>query len=146
MVAPALLGAAFIAWGFRRAGTETQEADGTANPLQFRSALQMALLFQLVLFGVTAVRQRWGDTGILWSGLMLGLTDMDALVISMAKQARDHEQISNAAVSTVVGTLSNTAMKLGLAAAFGSDRFRALAVGGLTGLGAATVAFFLLLR
>ena len=43
----------------------------------------MAALFQLVLFAVGALGRAFGDSGLLVSGAVLGLTDVDALTISM---------------------------------------------------------------
>jgi uncharacterized membrane protein (DUF4010 family) len=42
-------------------------------------AQQMAVLFQAVLFAVHAVRSHWGETGLLFSGAVLGFTDVDVL-------------------------------------------------------------------
>ncbi len=47
----------------------------------------MALTFQLVLFGVAYAREAFGQAGLLASGAVLGLTDVDALTISMSKSA-----------------------------------------------------------
>jgi uncharacterized membrane protein (DUF4010 family) len=146
MLVPAAVGAAFILWGFRRATKDQQETGETKNPLQLRAAIQMAVLFQIVLFAVTAVRQRWGQTGLILSGAILGFSDTDALVISMAKAAREQDQIHAATLSTVVGTLSNTALKLGLAAFLGGGRFRTLVVGGLIVLAAVSALVLLALR
>ena len=61
------------------------------------SALQMAVLFQVVLFAIHAVRSHWGETGLLFSGAVLGFTDVDALTISMAKSAEGQIPIPVAA-------------------------------------------------
>jgi uncharacterized membrane protein (DUF4010 family) len=131
LFAPAILGAAFTAFGLRRWGPGQSEPEKTSNPLQFRSALQMAALFQVVLFLVTAVKQRWGQTGLLFSGAILGLTDVDALVISMAKVAGDADQVRSAAIAAGSGILASNILKIGLAAILGKGRFRSLAVAGL---------------
>jgi uncharacterized membrane protein (DUF4010 family) len=136
---PLILGAAFIGYGLKR-GLPTEGAPpGPANPLEIRSALQMALLFQVMLLAVTAVRQTWGQTGLLVSGAVLGLTDVDALVISMAKVGGSANELHTAVVATVVGILSNTLVKLGLAVVIGKGRYRKLAAAGLLVLGIATL-------
>jgi uncharacterized membrane protein (DUF4010 family) len=135
---PAILGAVFTAYGLRRWGSGQSEPEKTSNPLQFRSALQMAALFQIVLFLVTAVRQRWGQPGLLLSGAVLGFTDVDALVISMAKAAGGADQVRSAAIAAASGILANNILKLGLAAFLGHGRFRSLAVAGLGLLAIAT--------
>src|SRR6185369_699774 len=93
---------------------------------QVMSALQMAALFQVVLFAVHAVRSHWGETGLLVSGAILGLTDVDVLTISMAKSAEGQIPIPVAAQAIAIGILSNTILKLVLVAAIGRGKFRIL--------------------
>lgn len=137
-VAPVALGVALLWYGLHTAQGGAESPSQEQSPLQFRSALQMAALFQAVLLLITAVRETWGTTGLVVSGAVLGLTDLDALVISMAATARDTAQVSAAALATVAGILSNTALKLGVAALIGRGRFRPLAVAGLLLLGIST--------
>ena len=90
------------------------------------SALQMAVLFQVVLFAIHAVRTHWGESGVLFSGAILGLTDVDVLTISMAKSAEGQIPIPVAAEAIAIGILSNTILKLLLGGAVGRGRFRRL--------------------
>jgi uncharacterized membrane protein (DUF4010 family) len=111
------------------------------NPLALGAALQMALIFQVVLIAIHIVRHAWGGAGLMVSGAILGLTDMDALTISMSREASSGLALSTAARAVVVGTLSNAALKLVLALALGRSTFRVaagLGIGavGLIGLGA----------
>ena len=55
------------------------------NPLQLFDALRMAALFQLVLMAVHLANRMWGDAGVLTTAALLGLTDVDALTMSMAR-------------------------------------------------------------
>lgn len=125
LAAPFLVGAIIVLIGFRRR-EEKISVQSPANPLQVMSALQMAVLFQVVLFAVYAVRAHWGETGVLFSGAVLGLTDVDVLTISMAKSAEGQIAIPVAAQAIAIGILSNTVMKLLLGVAIGKGRFRIL--------------------
>jgi uncharacterized membrane protein (DUF4010 family) len=60
---------------------------------------------------------------------VLGLTDVDALTVSMAKDVADALSPTIAATAISVGVLSNTAMKIALALLFGSRRFKVVAAG-----------------
>ena len=106
-------------------GLKSREAKGSLqpppNPLQVMSALQMAVLFQVVLFAIHAVRTHWGESGVLFSGAVLGFTDVDALTISMAKSAEGQIPIPVAAKAIAIGILSNT-LKLLLGGAVGRGR------------------------
>ena len=101
------------------------------NPLQLAGALQMALLFQLVLMAVHVARQSWGAAGVFTTAAVLGLTDVDALTISMARDVAEAVSPAAAATAIAIGVLANTAMKLALAVVLGSPGFRAIAGGAL---------------
>ena len=78
-----------------------------------------------------------GDQGLLISGAILGLTDVDALTISMARglQASDW---AIPAKALCIGILSNTLLKAVIALSLGRGRFRLFATAGLIGIGVAT--------
>jgi len=64
LVGPLVL-AAFIAWfGVRNQKEPALNGITTSNPLQFRLALQMAVLFQIVLFAVRWAHNTWGEPGV----------------------------------------------------------------------------------
>jgi uncharacterized membrane protein (DUF4010 family) len=94
------------------------------NPLQLRSAVQMGLLFQVVLMGVYLVREHFGHAGMLLSGAVVGFTDVDAVTISMARAVADGAAPASAAQAIAAGMLSNTMLKLILALAIGRGSFR----------------------
>ena len=141
---PFLVGAIATAVGWYRNHDFVERKNEIANPLQFWSSLQMAALFQAVLYIVYWLRQTFGDQGLLVSGAILGLTDVDALTISMARgvQAED-SKIAAQALS--FGILSNTALKAAAAVALGSGRFRWLAASSLAAMGAALAVSLLFL-
>ncbi len=129
-VAPVLVGIVIAAVGLWRSSPSDQETAPQANPLQVGAALQMALLFQIVLFALAAVKDHFGPTGILLSGAVLGLTDVDALTISMSKSAAAAEQVQIVAKAVALGCLSNSFFKLGIAILLGRGKFRRIVVAG----------------
>jgi uncharacterized membrane protein (DUF4010 family) len=126
-IAAALLTAAG-AYGSRAAATSdvTQR-----NPLQLGAALQMAALFQIVLMAVNLVEHFWGTSGVYTSAAVLGLTDVDALTLSMTRDVARTASPAIAATAIAIGVLTNTGMKLGLSLVLGSPRFKAVAGGAL---------------
>jgi uncharacterized membrane protein (DUF4010 family) len=94
------------------------------NPLQFRGALEMALLFQAVLFAVHYLRAWIGDAGLMAGGFVLGLTDVDALTLSMTRSAASGTSVDAAARAIAIGIVANSLMKAGIAFAVGAPRFR----------------------
>ncbi|MBX3145414.1 MAG: MgtC/SapB family protein [Gemmatimonadales bacterium] len=141
LAAPALLAAGVVAvaaWRSRpeeSGASDTQQAQAVSradrNPLQLANALQMALLFQAVLLIVHVAGNRFGQAGLLATAAVLGLTDVDALTISMARQAAPTVSIEMAALALAVGVLSNTALKTGLVILFGTTTVRLIAGGTL---------------
>jgi uncharacterized membrane protein (DUF4010 family) len=136
LAAPFLLGVSALAIWWRVNPGSTPHAD-VSNPLQFVPALQMAVTFQAVLFGVTLVRQWFGTTGLLASGAVLGVTDVDALTISMTKSAAAGVDPHVAAEAVAVGILVNCAMKTGLALLLGTRVYRRWAAPAIAAMGVA---------
>lgn len=114
------------------------------NPLALATSLQMAVAFQVVLFLVAWAQERIGSTGVLVSAAILGLTDMDALTLSMTKLAADVSQLHVAAIAIGVGVIANTVLKLGVAVALGSSAFRVRTAVALLLLGASSTIALLL--
>jgi len=127
-----LLAIAAAIWAWRKSGTASAEAGLLpGNPLRLGAAIQMAVLFTLVLWGLAAVRERFGSSGLLGTSAVLGLTDLDALTYSMAKLAGTGTTIETAVRALLIGMLANTAFKGVVALALGAAPFRRLCAGGL---------------
>ena len=131
LAAPALVAAIVTAVGTRRSPSASTAEVTLLNPLQLTAALQMAVLFQVVLMAVYLAREWGGQSGVFTSAAVLGLTDVDALTVSMARGSQQTISPAVAATAIAVGVLANTGMKLGLAMFLGSRRFRSIAGGAL---------------
>jgi uncharacterized membrane protein (DUF4010 family) len=70
---------------------------------------------------------------VLTSAAVLGLTDVDALTVSMARGVAETAPLETAALAIAIGVLANTVLKLGVALFFGCTRFRTI-VGGTLAL------------
>jgi uncharacterized membrane protein (DUF4010 family) len=106
-----------------------------ANPLRLLAAIRLAVLFQASLMAVAWVRESAGDPGILGLAAILGLTDMDALTVSMARLGAPAASIASKAI--VIGILSNTVLKVALALGLGTGPLRRVASLGLLAIGVA---------
>lgn len=67
LLAPFLTAALIAWWGLNKHQTVGLANEAPSNPLQFVAALQMALLFQVVLFAVRWAQNTWGETGVFLS-------------------------------------------------------------------------------
>jgi uncharacterized membrane protein (DUF4010 family) len=128
---PGLLAALVTLVGVRRSPISMASRVSDTNPLQLARALVTALLFQGVLFAVHIAREFWAASGVFTSAAILGLTDVDALTVSMTRDVATTLSPEVAATGVAIGVLTNTAMKLGLSLVFGSRRFKLIAGGAL---------------
>lgn len=133
-VVPAIVAVAVAVVGARRLSTEGAADVPLRNPLQLTNALQMAALFQVVLMVVHMARGYGGAAGVFTTAALLGLTDVDALTVSMAREAAEDLTPAVAAAAIAVGIFSNTGVKLGLALALGSQPFRLVTGGTLAAM------------
>ena len=142
-IAPAIAGTAVALIGLRRT-QPSAAANEKTNPLQLGAALQMAALFQIVLYAVAFTRGEFGHAGILGSAAVLGLVDMDALTVSMSQVTSTGTDAAIAAQAIVIGILANTVVKLTIALVIGRGIYRVITASGLVVIGAALVSWFAL--
>jgi uncharacterized membrane protein (DUF4010 family) len=123
----ALPGLAYGAWTFlRRENRRGREhAPSLPNPLSLRLALQFAVLYALIVLLSRAAWDRYHAAGLQAASVLSGLTDMDAIALSVSQLvSRAHLETPTAAGAIVLAVLSNTALKTGLALALASPAAR----------------------
>jgi uncharacterized membrane protein (DUF4010 family) len=139
---PFAVGVALVAVPFvremkqRRTGGAVPEP---RNPLGLGSAIRMTLVFQVVLMVVHVIREEFGVGGVLWSAGIVGLTDLDALTLAMARLGQQEGMLRTAAQAIAIGIFSNTLFKLGVALTLGGSKYRKLVAAGLGLVGLASV-------
>jgi uncharacterized membrane protein (DUF4010 family) len=116
--------------GWRANTAATTTSSFSDSPLQLRAALQMTAVFQGVLFLILAVQAWWSAEALVATSAIVGLTDLDALTLSIARSAVA-EAVPTAAYALTFGILSNTLFKLIVAVVVGRGSFRAATAGGL---------------
>lgn len=130
-----VVGAVLVAIAWRGETREHAPAASAApvvedSPLNLISAIRMAVLFQFAIAAIAVVR-RFGDgAGLYTTAAVLGLTDVDALTVSLSRPEAAIA-VSIAARAIVVGIVANTALKLSIAAVIGRAPFRRRAIAGL---------------
>lgn len=142
LVGPALVGAGVLLTALvRPEGTATGEAE-TTSPLNLLSSIKMAVFFAVALAAVEWVGSNADRAGVLASAALLGLSDTDALTLSMARFGAGGP-VDLAAQAIAVGLLSNTGFKLAVSLALGTPQYRRYAGAGLLAMAAATGVGFL---
>jgi len=120
-------GAGLVAWWLYQRATSAAVTGGEViqrSPFSLTEAVKFALFFALVLVGFKVVELHAPGQGQLVVAGLAGLSDVDAVTLSMAKFARDGGSASTATAAIVIASLSNTLVKCGLAAALGSPALR----------------------
>jgi uncharacterized membrane protein (DUF4010 family) len=107
----------------RRTPEEAQDVD-LRNPFSLTAAIKFAGVFMLVLLAVALV-QRWAPgRGKLIVAAIAGLTDVDAITLSMATFVRDGGPATTATQAIIVATFTNTIVKCGLVVGLASPALR----------------------
>jgi uncharacterized membrane protein (DUF4010 family) len=133
----ALPGTVYAVWmGWLRHSDEPQGAlSRLKNPLGLRTAIKFGLLYALIAFLVKAAPQLGLAGRILPLSFVSGLTDMDAISLSIAQGPGAGEATASVALhAVIVAAIANTLLKAGFAVTLGSAgvRLRILLVLGLT--------------
>ena len=145
LAAPFAAGLAAVALAWRSLRGPKDEAPPLENPLQLRNAIEMAVLFLIVLYAVFYVRQWVGDSGLLASGFIVGLTDVDALTLSMTRSVATGTTIEAACRAILMGIIANAIMKTVIAFGVGTRRFAVqtgLALAAMAAAGAVALVVF----
>jgi len=99
------------------------------NPAQIRMALTFGALYLLILFAVAAARDQFGEEAIYVVALVSGLTDVDALTLSIGQTfGRGEIGVDIAWRAIFLASLANLAFKLAAAAVLGGRTLRRLAL------------------
>jgi uncharacterized membrane protein (DUF4010 family) len=158
-LAVAVVAGVFYFLGRKSTGLAAESVPLT-NPFRLTSAIKFALVFATVLLAVKLVQNWWPAHGFYALAALAGLTDVDAITLSMAEFAKSGQPdpalqpqgdpvagenpAAIAAMSITIAALSNTLVKCGLVLFLGSWAlsWRVLVATGLViaGGAAATIA------
>lgn len=115
-----------LVWVWRRSRAAegekgSAELKAEANPFELSKAVRFALLFAVVSLAARAAEVWLGDSGLYLAGALGGLTDVDAITLSMSElTSRDTERTVAAGRAVVLALVANTLVKGGISAAAGS--------------------------
>lgn len=107
----AVLAMAFFLASHRLQSASVATAVPVKNPFSLWSAIQFALLFALVLLLVKLAEHYAPGQGLYWLAAVAGLTDVDAISLSLADYASRGESVQLAATAIGIAILSNSLVK-----------------------------------
>ena len=115
---------------FGKRGSANSEVS-LANPFELGSALKFGLIFAAIIFVSRAAQHYLGDSGVFIAAGLAGLTDVDAITLSMANLSRGGSvSESTAAVSILIAVVVNTIVKAGIAISLGALALRRYTIPG----------------
>lgn len=102
---------------------EVGEVPEPGNPAQLKSALIFGALYAIILFSTAAAKDFFGNSGLYAVSIISGLTDVDAITLSLANSMNSGEIESHSAWKFIlIANLSNLVFKAGLASSLGSKK------------------------
>lgn len=120
MAVPGIVYAGWV-WLWRRPARREGDTPELDNPLSLSMAVKFAALYSAIAFMVTVIREKQWTQGMLPLSFVSGLTDMDAISLSLARDYRAEQAAPGLATRAVVlAAVSNTLLKAGMAIVLGS--------------------------
>ena len=94
------------------------------KPLNLAGALVFGLLYTVIIFAVAYASDTFGNKGIYITSGIGGLSDIDAITISVSKLSNNSISVLTAQNAILIATLANTIVKMGIALWAGSRELR----------------------
>jgi uncharacterized membrane protein (DUF4010 family) len=121
-------GIVFAAWSWRHFHARTGAVAAPAevrNPLSLRVAIQFAILYALIVLLVRWAQSGFGGAGLYTASFFSGLTDLDAISLSISQLQRDGDVgLNTAARAVLIAAGANSLLKAGMAVSLGSAEMR----------------------
>ena len=121
LTASGVLAALLLLFGKKK---EAQTEVDLKNPFELMSAIKFGLVFALIIFVSKAAQVYLGNSGVFLAAGLAGLTDVDAITLSMANLSRGELSENTAAISILIAVVVNTVVKAGIAFSLGSPSLR----------------------
>ena len=130
LLAPPLIAAAIVAVGFALVSAYWRNEKKTRrqvmhfnNPFSFWSVVGFALLLGVMILLGQALNEWLGAAGVIVGALAMGLADVDAVTVSMARLAPQPLSYQAITLAILAAVLSNTLSKLVIGAVVGRGAF-----------------------
>ena len=119
-----VLGLGGAGFGYWIARSQSAEAEGppkeVRNPINFREAFFFALVYLSIQFIVGYAEEHFGESGVYMASGISGITDIDAITISMAQHGKVGMSLEIAGTAVLIAAFSNTLVKYAFCVLFGN--------------------------
>ncbi len=126
MAASAAVGLAYCVYLYiSQHGDDEEGGVDFSNPFELGPAVKFGLIYGVILLISKAAQMYLPAAGIYLASIVAGLTDVDAITLSMAELSRTGGlEMSTAARAVVLAAMSNTVVKGGIVMSSGSSALR----------------------
>jgi uncharacterized membrane protein (DUF4010 family) len=133
-------------WSLHRSDHGTSKLPEPSNPAELKPALFFGAMYGVMLLAVAAANKHFGQQGLYVTAVISGLTDMDAITLSVS------QIVNSSGIETktgwrliVVAAMANLVFKAAAVAALGDRKLLlrvALGFGAVAGVGVALLVFW----
>jgi uncharacterized membrane protein (DUF4010 family) len=135
----ALIGASLLLKPAQKPGTPAAAIMAPTNPLELSTGALFAISFIIVSVAATWAKATLGQTGFFWLAGIVGITDIDPFVLSVAQSSAAEIEFKSLAMAILIAASSNNLLKAVYVLAFSRNRralipslsLMALAAGGV---------------
>jgi uncharacterized membrane protein (DUF4010 family) len=126
MVAAMVAGLAFCVYYYFAQRTDEGSDVELSNPFELGPAIKFGILYAVILLVAKVAQYYFHDAGVYVASVFAGLTDVDAITLSMAELAGAEGGVAlpTAARAVVLAAIANTVVKGGIALTTGSHTLR----------------------
>ncbi len=110
---------ALLIWRKHRNGTRVEQPALHNNPLDLKSALTLGVLLTLILLMASVLQQWLGNTGIYVLATISGITDVDAITLSLTRMSQTGLASTTVIIGIIIASSVNNLMKAGMAISIG---------------------------
>ncbi|MEH0083541.1 DUF4010 domain-containing protein [Vibrio antiquarius] len=121
-------------WIWRRSEVEQiEQSNKQTNPLALQSALFFGLVLAVIMLLAHALSDWFGNAGVLILSALSGITDVDAISLTLGRQSTQTLSVTTAALGILIAASVNTIVKMGMVIAIGDKKLWRLIAPVMTG-------------
>jgi len=114
-ISATLVGAAFVLYLYKNETVHKVEHLAVKNnPLEISEALKLGLLFGIIFGSIGIFQMKFGNSGVYVISFLSGLTDVDAITLSLSQLAKTKISGCTAMYGIMIATVVNSIVKLGI--------------------------------
>jgi len=138
-----IVGLVFVVYLYKNESVyHVEHISVTNNPLELSEALKLGLLFGIIFGSIGIFESKFGDSGVYAIAFLSGLTDVDAITLSLSQLATVKISEQTAMYGIMIATVVNSIVKLGIVFALGGRKIGlVMALFYLFSIGAMVIAF-----